>query len=182
MLANHGIGEHCRFRTEVVAATFDEATGRWAVEVTRPDGEADTLDARFVISGVGSLNLPHLPDIPGMDDFQGPSFHSARWPDDVEWRGTRFALVGAGASGFQIAPTIADEVDHLTVFQRTAQWMFPNPNYHRHVPDGDAWAMRHLPFYGRWFRFLMFYPAAGLNMDRNRIDPDYDSPDAQRGQ
>ena len=97
-----------------------------------------------------------------MDDFAGPSFHSARWDPSVDIRGTRFALVGAGASGFQIAPTIADEVEQLTVFQRTAQWMFPNANYHEHVPDGERWAMRHLPFYGRWFRFLTFYPGVGL--------------------
>ena len=66
------------------------------------------LEARFVISAVGSLNIPRLPDIPGMDDFAGPSFHSARWPDGLDLTGKRFALVGAGASGFQIAPTIAD--------------------------------------------------------------------------
>jgi 4-hydroxyacetophenone monooxygenase len=177
VLDKFGIREHCRFSTEVTAATYDEATGRWSIEVRGPDGAVDVLDARFVISGVGSLNLPRLPDIPGMDEFQGPSFHSARWPADLDWRGTRFALVGAGASGFQIAPTIADDVAELTVFQRTAQWMFPNANYHRAVPEGDAWAMRHLPFYGRWFRFLMFYPAAGLSMDRNRMDPNFDSPD-----
>ncbi len=69
------------------------------------------------------------------------------------------ALIGAGASGFQIAPAIAEEVEHLTVFQRTAQWMFPNPNYHEVVGPGVQWALRHLPFYGRWYRFLLFWPA-----------------------
>ena len=126
------------------------------------DGTVDTIDAFAVISAVGALNHPHLPDIPGMDDFAGPSFHSARWDSSVDIRGKRFALIGAGASGFQIAPTIADEVEQLTVFQRTAQWMFPNDNYHAQVPDGERWAMRHLPFYGRWFRFLTFYPGSGL--------------------
>lgn len=179
VLDKHDLRPHCRFGTEVTAARYDDATGRWAVEVRGADGSTETLDARFVISGVGALNLPKLPDIPGMDDFAGPWFHSARWDDSVEVRGKRFALIGAGASGFQIAPTIADEVEHLTVFQRTAQWMFPNPNYHRQVPPGDAWAMRHLPFYGRWFRFLMFYPASGLSIERNRIDPDYHDPDGK---
>ena len=65
----------------------------------------------------------------------------------------------------------------MTVFQRTAQWMFPNPNYHRFVPDGDRWAMRHLPFYGRWFRFLTFYPGAGLTIEGSRIDPAFDDGD-----
>ena len=60
------------------------------------------------------------------------------------------------------------------MYQRTAQWVFPNPNYHRAVPDGERWAIRHLPFFGRWFRFLTFYPGAGLSVERNRIDPEYD--------
>jgi 4-hydroxyacetophenone monooxygenase len=112
-----------------------------------------------------------------MGTFAGPSFHSSRWDHAVDHRGTRVALVGAGATGFQIAPTIADEVEHLTVFQRTAQWMFPNPIYHRAVPAGDAWAMRHLPFYARWFRFLIFYPASGLSAERLHIDPEWTDPD-----
>jgi 4-hydroxyacetophenone monooxygenase len=177
VMDKYGIEEHCRFETEVTGATFDDATGRWTVDAKTKDGSVEQLDAFAVISAVGALNLPHLPDIPGMDDFEGPWFHSARWDPDVDVRGTRFALVGAGASGFQIAPTIADDVQHLTVFQRTAQWMFPNEHYHERVPDGDRWAMRHLPFYGRWFRFITFYPGSGLTMERSRIDPSYDDSD-----
>ncbi len=173
----HDLRRHCRFGTEVVAARFDEPSARWVVTVRDRDGHTDTIDARFVISGVGALNLPKMPDIPGMDSFAGPSFHSARWDSSVDYRGKRFALVGAGASGFQIAPTIADDVAELTIFQRTPQWMFPNLNYHRQVPPGDAWALHHLPFYGRWFRFMMFYPAAGLSMARSRIDPDFHDPE-----
>ena len=100
------------------------------------DGVEETLDARFVISGVGSLNIPKLPDIPGMDSFAGPSFHSARWPDDLDIRGTRFALIGAGASGFQIGPAIADDVERLTIFQRTAQWIIAEPALPRGGPVG----------------------------------------------
>jgi 4-hydroxyacetophenone monooxygenase len=88
------------------------------------------------------------------------------------------AMIGAGASGFQIAPTIAPEVDHLTVFQRTAQWMFPNPNYHATVGPGVRWALHHLPFYGRWYRFLIFWPGCDKGLEAARVDPDY--PDPQR--
>ncbi len=170
----YALAPRIRYRTEVTSAIWNEQSKRWTLTLRTSDGGIETIDARFVISAVGALNLPKLPDIAGMDDFAGTSFHSARWPADLDITATRFALVGAGASGFQIAPTIADDVAQLTVFQRTAQWMFPNANYHRQVPEGDAWAMRHLPFYGRWFRFLMFYPASGLSMDRNRIDPEWD--------
>ncbi len=86
-------------------------------------------------------------------------------------------MIGAGASGFQIAPTIAPDVAHLTVFQRTAQWMFPNPNYHEQVGPGVRWALRHLPFYGRWYRFLIFWPGCDKGLEAARVDPDY--PDQQ---
>ena len=163
----------CRFETSVDAVTWDEASARWRVEVRGPDGASDVLEARFVISAVGSLNLPNLPEIPGMADFAGPSFHSARWPDDLELAGTRFALIGAGASGFQIAPSIAPDVEQLTIYQRTAQWMFPNPVYRTPVPAGDRWAQRHLPFYGRWLRFQMTYPGIASGVEPYRFDPDY---------
>lgn len=177
VMKKYGVDAHCRFNTEVTSARFDETTGRWAVDVRAPGGQSETLDAFAVISAVGSLNNPHIPDIPGMHDFNGPSFHSARWDSSIDIRGKRFALIGAGASGFQIAPTIADEVEQLTVFQRTAQWMFPNDKYHEPVPEGERWAIRHLPFYGRWFRFLTFYPGSGLTIERSRRDPDFDDSD-----
>ncbi|MGA2303319.1 MAG: NAD(P)/FAD-dependent oxidoreductase [Acidimicrobiales bacterium] len=174
VLAKYQLARHCRFDTEVVEARWDEGRGRWAVRVRTSEGAEETLDARFVISAVGSLNLPKMPAIPGMDSFEGPSFHSARWPDSLDITGSRFALVGAGATGFQIAPTIAERVSHLTIFQRTPQWIIHNPVYHAKVPEGDAWAMRHLPFYGRWFRFIMMYPGIGLGTERYRSDPEYD--------
>jgi 4-hydroxyacetophenone monooxygenase len=174
VMRTYGVEPHIRFETECTGATFDDATGRWQVSVRGRDGTTDVLDARAVISAVGSLNIPLIPDIPGMADFAGPLFHSARWDHTVDHRGKNVALIGAGASGFQIAPTIAGEVAHLDIFQRTAQWTIPNANYHRAVPAGDQWAMRHLPFYCRWFRFLMFYPGAGLSIEQARVDPSFD--------
>ncbi len=147
VLDKYGLRPHCRFGTMVTALTWDEQSARWRVELCGPDGEPATTEARFVISAVGSLNLPRMPDIPGMESFAGPWFHSARWPADLDISGSRFALIGAGASGFQIAPTIADNVAELAIYQRTAQWMFPNPVYRTSVPPGDRWALRHLPFY-----------------------------------
>jgi len=179
VLDKYDLRPRCRFNTEVTKAAWDERTGRWRVEVQSADGATDVLDARFLVSAVGSLNLPRLPDIPGMHTFTGPSFHSARWPDGLDITGTRFALVGAGATGFQIAPTIAGRVGHLNIFQRTPQWIFPNPMYHAEVPSGDRWAMRHLPFYGRWFRFVMMYPGIGVGVEPFRQDPTYQDPEGR---
>jgi 4-hydroxyacetophenone monooxygenase len=164
---------HCSFDTTITELVWDEDEALWRVTARESNGLERVLDARFVISAVGSLNIPRLPDIPGMDTFAGPSFHSARWPEDLDIRERRFALVGAGASGFQIGPSIAGEVAELSIFQRTAQWILPNRLYHTPVPPGDAWALRHLPFYGRWYRFVMTFAGISAGMDMYRIDPDH---------
>ncbi|MED5811338.1 NAD(P)/FAD-dependent oxidoreductase [Mycolicibacterium sp. 050232] len=167
----HHLGPHIRWNTEVVSAEWDGAM--WNVTVRSAAG-TETLRANAVITAVGQLNRPQIPDFPGAETFAGPAFHSAAWDHDVDVTGKRVALVGAGASGFQIAPAIADKVEHLTVFQRTAQWMFPNPMYHEPVADGVRWAMEHLPYYGRWYRFLLLWPGADKGLDAARVDPDYD--------
>ena len=177
VMRKYGVDRNVRWETEVLGAAWDDHAATWSVRVRGADGTEETLVARAVISAVGQLNRPNLPDIPGRDSFAGPAFHSARWDHDVDLAGTRVAMIGAGASGFQIAPTIAPDVEHLTVFQRTAQWMFPNPNYHEQVGPGVRWALRHLPFYGRWYRFLIFWPGCDKGLEAARVDPDY--PDQQ---
>ncbi len=161
----------------MLAAEWNDDDGMWAVSLRSADGQTSTLRARAVITAVGQLNRPHIPDIDGADTFEGPSFHSAAWDHSVDLTGKRVALIGAGASGFQIAPAIADDVEHLTVFQRTAQWMFPNPMYHDEVGDGVRWAMRHLPFYGRWYRFLVLWPGSDKGLDAAEGDPNYADQD-----
>ena len=177
VMTKHGIERHVRWETEVIRAEWDDDAATWSVRVRAADGAEETLVGRAVISAVGQLNRPSVPEIPGQDTFAGPAFHSARWGHDVDIAGKRVAMIGAGASGFQIAPTIAPNVAHLTVFQRTAQWMFPNPNYHAEVGPGVRWALKHLPFYGRWYRFLIFWPGCDKGLEAARVDPDY--PDQQ---
>lgn len=167
----HNLEPHIRWNTEVVSAEWDGKM--WNVTVRSAAG-TETLRANAVITAVGQLNRPQIPEFPGAETFAGPAFHSAAWDHDVDVTGKRVALIGAGASGFQIAPAIADKVEHLTVFQRTAQWMFPNPMYHEPVADGVRWAMEHLPYYGRWYRFLLLWPGADKGLDAARVDPDYD--------
>ena len=177
VIDKHDLAEHIRWNTEVVEAKWNDDDGMWTVSLRVADGQTSTVRARAVITAVGQLNRPHIPDIDGADTFEGPSFHSAAWDHAVDLTGKRVALIGAGASGFQIAPAIADDVEHLTVFQRTAQWMFPNPMYHDQVGDGVRWAMRHLPFYGRWYRFLVLWPGSDKGLDAAEGDPNYADQD-----
>lgn len=177
VMNKHDLAEHIRWSTEVVAAEWNDDDGMWSVSLRGADGQTDTLEVRAVITAVGQLNRPHVPEFDGADSFEGPSFHSAAWDHSVDLRGKRVALIGAGASGFQIAPAIAGQVERLTVFQRTAQWMFPNAMYHEEVGDGVRWAMRHLPFYGRWYRFLVLWPGADKGLDAAEGDPNYADQD-----
>ncbi len=172
-MEDHGIGDRVRWNTEVARAVWDDATARWSVTLEAPDGAVETVDASAVISGVGVLSRPLIPDIDGLNRFGGPVFHSAQWDHSADLRGKRVALVGAGASGFQIGPAIVDDVASLVVFQRTPQWMAPNPRYHADVTDGEKWAMRHLPGYARWYRFMLMWQSSDKLLELVRAEPDW---------
>lgn len=168
-----GIAEQVRLGTEVVGARWDDASARWSIDLRGPSGAGETVEADAVISAVGQLNRPRLPDIPGTDSFEGIAMHSAQWVDGTVLAGKRVAVIGTGASAFQIVPAIAEEVESLTVFQRSAPWMFPNPHYHEQVGSGARWAFEHLPYYGRWYRFLLFWPACDGGLPAMRVDPEW---------
>jgi 4-hydroxyacetophenone monooxygenase len=178
LLDQHGIGGHVRWGCEAEGAAWDEDAAQWTVSFRTPGGGRESMSARVLISGVGLLNRPLIPDLPGLARFRGPVFHSAQWNQDVDQRGKRVALIGAGASGFQIGPAFIDEVARLAIFQRTPQWMAPNPRYHAAVKPGERWAMRHLPGYGRWFRFMLMRQSSDKLLELVRADPDW--PDFPR--
>lgn len=115
-----------QLRTKVQAARFDEEEQRWWIET----GDGERIRAQFLISAVGTLSAPNMPDIPGLDEFAGDVFHTGHWPQEkrVEFAGRRVGVVGTGSSGVQIIPHIAREAEHLTVFQRTPQFALPARN------------------------------------------------------
>jgi cation diffusion facilitator CzcD-associated flavoprotein CzcO len=114
-----------QFRSRVTAAVYREDTRSW--EITLEDGSR--FSTRFLITAIGPLSTPTLPRIEGIGDFRGQSFHTARWPKEpVDFKGKRVAVIGTGATGVQTIQTIASEVGHLTVFQRTPNWCAPLHN------------------------------------------------------
>ena len=115
---------HIRFQTAVTSMAFDEAEDLWRLQLDGPGGPT-TMTARFVISAIGALERPVLPDIAGIDDFAGTIVHTARWDHDVDLAGKRVACIGTGASALQLIPEIAAEVASLEVFQRTPIWVAP---------------------------------------------------------
>ncbi|HEY2430200.1 MAG TPA: NAD(P)/FAD-dependent oxidoreductase, partial [Acidimicrobiales bacterium] len=165
-----------RFGTEVLACVSDGT--RWRVTMRTPEGVEEVLEADAIISAVGQLNRPNLPAIAGRDDFAGPSFHSARWDHGVDLTGKRVAVIGTGASGIQLIPTIAPDVGHLDVFQRTPNWFMPTPDYHEETPDGMQWLIDHVPSYGRWYRLALFWRLTEGALPAARVDPDWEGDGA----
>lgn len=109
---------------EVQTAVYNDATGRWALTTTT----GRRVDARHVVAGCGGLSQPGMPNIPGMEDYQGERFHSAQWNHDYDLTGKKVAVVGTGASAIQIVPGIVDRVASLTLFQRTPAWVIAKPD------------------------------------------------------
>lgn len=151
------IRPHIRFGTEVVDAQFDEQTCTWTVRMRAGDGAESAIVVHALISAVGQLNRPKLPDIAGIDTFAGPAFHSAKWDHDVDLAGKRVAVIGTGASATQLIPEVAGTAAELVVFQRTPNWLIPSPDYHDDVPAGMTWLLDHIPTYAQWYRLWLFW-------------------------
>ena len=171
-----GVRERIRFGTEVLAARWDDGAAGWDLRI-RSEGGEETLGANAVVSAVGQLNRPRLPDIPGRESFAGPAFHSAEWGHEHDLAGKRVAVIGTGASAFQLAPEIAKVASRLLVFQRSPQWMVPNPRYHSKVGEAKKWLLRHVPYYARWYRFLLFWPGADGLMPSLVVDDEWPHPE-----
>ena len=174
---DYGVYPKIRFQREVVSARWDEARAEWDVRLRTQDGAEERLGASAIISAVGQLNRPHVPELPGRERFAGASFHSAAWDETQELRGRRVAVIGSGASAFQLVPEVAKQAAQLTVFQRSPAWMTPNPLYHAKVSEGKKWLLRHLPAYGRWYRFLLFWPGSDGLLPSLVVDPSWPHPE-----
>jgi cation diffusion facilitator CzcD-associated flavoprotein CzcO len=156
----YGIRPHLRFGKEVKSATWDSTQTRW--RLTFASGE--THEADVVINAAGQLNIPALPDIEGRETFAGASFHSARWRHDVELRGKRVGVIGTAASAVQLVPEVAKQAGHLTVFQRTPNYILPRRDrafggFDKFMFRSAPWTMRITRNRIYWWAEWMFWGA-----------------------
>ncbi|MFC9764886.1 flavin-containing monooxygenase [Rhodococcus jostii] len=165
------------FSTEVVSAAYDEEQASWKIVTRAADGLEDELDADILVSAVGLLNRPSVPSIRGLDAFEGPCLHTARWDREIDITGKRVAVIGTGASAMQFVPAAAGVASEVRVFQRSPQWAMPHPNYRRDIPDGVAFLNRHVPNYQGWYRLRLFWRMGDKLHGLLQIDPEYPHPD-----
>jgi cation diffusion facilitator CzcD-associated flavoprotein CzcO len=113
------------FNTRVTALTFDDAANRWRIET----GDGGQLSARHCVMATGCLSVPNKPKFKGLETFAGPTYHTGTWPhEDVDFTGLRVGMIGTGSSAVQSIPIIAQQAEHLTVFQRTPSYAVPAHN------------------------------------------------------
>lgn len=172
-----GIRPTVRFHTTVTDAEWDEASARWDVTLRGPDGTTDRMRVTAVISCVGVLTEPSVPDLPGADTFAGPLFHSSRWDHALDLTGRRVAVIGTGATSQQIVPAIAGAAGRVLVFQRTPQWVAPNPNYRREVPEGARLLLEQVPYYGAFYRIRLVWQFQDKLLATLHRDPGWEHPE-----
>lgn len=147
----HGMIRACRFNTGVTDLIYEAPCWR----LKTGDGEESTYD--IVVSATGILHHPSIPDLPGLATFSGAKFHTARWDHSVPLEGQRFGIIGTGSTSAQIVGAITEKVKHLTLFQRTAQWMYPLPQ--KKYPAWWRALLRTFPAFCKasywfWYRLL----------------------------
>lgn len=147
--ARYGVRDKHLFDCDVTSARWNNDSAVWEIESSQGSFTADT-----VVSAVGALCEPALPDIKGINGFEGEVFHSARWNHDADLTGKRVAIIGTGASAIQIVPAIAPKVGRLDVYQRTAPWLLPRLD--RPYTKAERLAFRHVPGLQRLSRAAIY--------------------------
>ncbi|MBL1076151.1 NAD(P)/FAD-dependent oxidoreductase [Nocardia sp. 2] len=134
----YGVRDKHIFGCDMTGARWNTERSVWEIDTNQGPFTAD-----YLISAVGALCEPNLPDIKGINSFEGEIFHSARWDHDSDLSGKRVAVIGTGASAIQIVPSIAKQVAHLDVYQRTAPWLLPRAD--RPYLGVEKFAFKHIP-------------------------------------
>jgi cation diffusion facilitator CzcD-associated flavoprotein CzcO len=149
-VTRYGLAPRLRLDHTVHQAAWDGGARRW--QLTTSQGQ---YRARVLISATGPLSAPSIPDIAGLDDFDGAVFHSARWRHDVDLTGRHVAVVGTGASAAQLVPEIQPHVGQLTLFQRTPAWVLPRRT--RRITPAEQAIYRHVPGAQRLARAALYW-------------------------
>jgi hypothetical protein len=166
-----------RASTTTLSSLLENATDE-DLEVAVRDAHLPSLLVTLAhLTGDTSILKTHLrPQLPGADRFQGESWHTAQWNHNVDLAGKRVAVIGTGASAFQIIPPLAETTSELTIFQRTPAWVLPTPGYNKKLTVGLRWLFKNVPHYNRWYRFNEFWAKVGGIREFAVVDPTGGTP------
>ena len=162
---------HTHFNAEAESAIYDPANENWEVTARTHQGDTITLKADAIFCAVGQLNRPALPNIEGLENFDGDVLHTASWSKETNLQGKKVALIGTGASAVQVGPAIVDQVDSLAVLQRSGSWVMRRPNIDGVVTEDKKWVLENVPFYAAWYRFQLFWAFGDGLFEALKIDP-----------
>ena len=174
---NFEVRNNIRFDTGVERIEYQESRQKWLVTLRLPDGTSQQTEANVVISAAGIFNPPVFPDIDGLDEWKGEKWHTARWPKDADLAGKRVAIIGNGASCMQIAPEIQDEVESLTIFQKSVHWAAPFEQFRKEVPDPIRALLREVPLYRNWYRVRLGWTFNDRIHSALQKDPNWEHPE-----
>lgn len=160
-----GLRDLVRTGVEVTSARYDDSTAGWRVETST----GETFEADVLVPAVGQLSRPALPNVPGLDTFAGPSFHSAQWRHDVDLAGKRVAVLGTGASAIQFVPCIRRVAGRVTVFQRSAPYVIPKPD--RAYTGAHHAAFRTVPGFAAAMRTLIWEISEFFGLALTKVAP-----------
>jgi len=166
-----------QFEKPVQTARYDEKNQCWEVSVLNPEGKVEMHSARFLISAVGVFNPPIYPNIPGLSQFSGECWHSARWPEGVSIEGKRVAVIGNGASAMQLCPEIQDQVKSMAIFAKSKSWVAPHPQFREKIPEPVRYLMAEVPLYRDWYRVRLGWTFNDRSFKTLVKDPSWDNPE-----
>lgn len=167
-----GVRDRIQLNCSVQKMVFDASSSRWRVVYRDETGQIQELEAHAVVSAVGQLNRPAMPEIEGLASFEGKMWHSARWQEE-DLAGKRVGVIGTGCSSVQLLPKTAERAGHTTVFQRTPHWVAPARDYYKPVEPGLIWALKHMPYYAEFHRARMILVFGDRSWPAVVSDPDW---------
>ena len=167
-----GVFDKIRFNSDVTAGAFDEQSATWTLQVAGPDGTVEDVAASIVVSAGGLFSEPKPLEVPGLADFGGRVFHTARMSGDEDFTGRTVAVVGNGSTGVQLLSAVAESAAQVYVHVRTPQWIAARENYRDRLSAESRWLLATLPYYPNWYTYSLLAMQEG-SQKLHTIDPDW---------
>ncbi|MCJ1305457.1 hypothetical protein MMC08_008271 [Hypocenomyce scalaris] len=159
----YGVENYFSYNREVFHAQWDESSYTWRVKIkNKKSGAVEEMEVKAIISASGLFATPKIPDIPGLPKYKGAMFHTTQWDHSFDWTGKRVALIGTGSTGTQLMPALAKTASHLTVYQRTANWIASYEGYGQSVDDYMSYMTDAFPYYWNWYCYASYYRSLDL--------------------